>query len=166
MSSLTYLAIGIPSPRNILTEIFESAKDSILSLRFDGRCAVDDDVLSIALRASHLQFLEYRIDRPVEPRSVVWLSDGLHHATLREMSIGYSLDPSPFGTADSDDIVRDHFHPISKRKFPMLRTVTVAPMVGWGPHDVLGVYNLEDGKRLEDGDNVRSMKLYFRGPRD
>ncbi|TDL15876.1 hypothetical protein BD410DRAFT_902322 [Rickenella mellea] len=166
MCALTHLVIGIPTPRNALTQILESARDSILTLRFDGRCTVDDDVLSIALRASHLQLLAYWIRRPVEPQSVVWLTDGLRHDQLREISLGYALHPSPFGTADSDEIVRDHFHPISKRKFPMLKTVTVAPLVGYGPHDVLAVYDLEDGRRLEDEDTitVTPIKLYFHGP--
>ncbi|TDL15889.1 hypothetical protein BD410DRAFT_902329 [Rickenella mellea] len=159
VSALTYLALDIASPLNILTQILESAKNSILTLRLEELCVVDNDVLSIALSAPHLQILEY----PVCERPVTWLNDQMCHDTLREISISYNANPSPFGSAN---IFCDHFRPISKRRFPMLRTVTVAPMVDYGPYDVLGVYDLEDGKRLEDADSARPMKLFFHSPHD
>ncbi|TDL17469.1 hypothetical protein BD410DRAFT_843619 [Rickenella mellea] len=83
MRALTYLVIGIPSPRNLLTHILESARDSILTLRLERRCVVDIDVLSIALSAARLQHLGY----PICLTSVAWLNDQLRHDTLREISV-------------------------------------------------------------------------------
>ncbi|TDL15874.1 hypothetical protein BD410DRAFT_844828 [Rickenella mellea] len=157
MSSLTYLVIGIPSPRDILSEILQSASDSISTLRLERPCAVDYDVLSLALRAPRLQLLAY----PIFRGSVAWLTNELHHDTLREVSVEYDLYHNPFGTPE--EILRDHFHPISAARFPMLSTVTLMPMDG--PHNVLGVYDLENGERLEDGDTFRPIKLYLRGMR-
>ncbi|TDL15895.1 hypothetical protein BD410DRAFT_82201 [Rickenella mellea] len=154
MSALTHLSIGGTSTPDILGQILESAaRDSILSLHLDN---VGDDVLSIALRAPRLQFLKYRI----HSTSMVWLDVQMCHGSLREISISYDAFDPPFITAE--EICRDHFRPISKRMFPILRTVTVAPLVG--PPKVLWVYDLENGRRLKDGDTFRPMKLYIRVP--
>ncbi|TDL14191.1 hypothetical protein BD410DRAFT_866187 [Rickenella mellea] len=152
MSSLTYLVIGIPSPRDILEQILESAKDSLVNLRLGMLCVVDMDVLSIALRASRLQLLAYRI----REGSVAWLNDEMRHGELREITVTYT-----FSLESPEQIVRNYFHPISKQRFPMLSTVTL--LSDYGPNHGLGVYDLEDGKRLEDSGTFRPMKLYLRG---
>ncbi|TDL21176.1 hypothetical protein BD410DRAFT_307359 [Rickenella mellea] len=111
------------------------------------------EVLSIALRASRLQPLAY----PIREGSVAWLNDEMRHDELREITVTYKMSlESP------DQIVRNYFHPISKQRFPMLSTVTL--LSDFGPNHRLGVYDLEDGKRLEDGETFGPMSLYLRGP--